>query len=306
MTSSVEFDAVCVTGMGLVSSLGHDVLNSCAAARAGLSRATELSYFPIKSPQTGQVIHVRGHQISTGTFGFEGWARILVLLKLALEDLLDRCPLKELDPGRIGLYLALPDFQRGLRGWELIADENTRENRKKRADASPAPATTAGFQRICRMLTVRHGLGIPTSNWFYHVSGHCGTATATMHAVNDLKARKIDHALVGAADSLIEEPTLQWLANTDRLKMEGVATGLQPGEAGGFVVLERREAASARNATIYAVIRGIHSADEDATLLSGKPALGRALGQCVAAALGSMKENSDPLLDSGRPEWRNL
>ena len=291
MRASEPADTIYITGLGMVSSLGYDVMNSCAAARAGISRAGELDYFRMKSVEDGEEISVLGHQVPNATIGFEGLVRLLILSRLALEDLLRNSSLRNLDHSRVGLHLALPDFQRVNRGIDLISDEEIRNSRLEDMADSPADADEKSYGvRICQALTTQLGLTISPGHWFQYYAGHCGVASAIQGAVSALRHRDTDYTVVGGVDSLIEAETLQWLLETGRLKTDGVAVGLQPGEASAFLLLERYETAAARGARIFGRILELARATEEATLLSGKPVLGIGLSQTIVGVVAKVSK----------------
>src|SRR5688572_32863799 len=100
---------IVISAMGLVGCLAVDAVNACAAARAGLSRASELP-FQVIDEETGEPTSVVGFEMSGMTDGFEGAGRLTRILQLALADL--RRGLVSPDPtagGRCSWLVALPD-----------------------------------------------------------------------------------------------------------------------------------------------------------------------------------------------------
>ncbi len=286
MQSAGSYNSICITGLGLVSSLGYDVFNACAAARAGISRAAELDYFKIKSREDGEIVYILGHEVPNITRGFEGFARQLVLSKQGISDLLNNCALDEQDYRRAGLYLSLPDPRRLHKGLDLIRDEEIRQSRLEQIKESQEEFKMPSEKvSLCEALTGAAGLAILQANQSRFYEGHCGAAAALSTAVYDLLSRKIDYAIVGGVDTLLEEETLQWLLDTGRLKTDSIPAGLQPGEAGAFILAERYDTATARGAEILGLVAGIEKAEEEKTLFSGKPAPGRGMSEAITQAV---------------------
>jgi len=289
---------IAVTGLGMVSSLGHDIVSSCAAARAGISRARELDYFKVKREDNGEVESVLGHPAHALTFGFEGFSRLVALAWPAFENLLSDSALRDLNPGRTGLYLALPDFERVNTGFDLVIDDRTRERLTKREKASPpSPETHPYGMRLCQKLTELAGLRIPSAHWSQTYGGHCGTTLAFRQAFRDLCDGKIDYAVLGGVDSLVEEETLQWFYDTGRLKTGDQPAGVQPGEAAAFVFLELEKTARRRKAKLRATILATAVGSEENELLAGKPTDGLGLSETIAALFSELPRNDAP------PPW---
>src|SRR5687767_8390419 len=105
-------DQLVVTGLGMVSGLGLDVATSCAAARAGLSGAGQLS-FTLINPLTNDPEPVIGHQVPLAV-GFEGFGRLLRLAQLAVQDLRRTTDLHSLDAERCLIVAVLPPSERSF------------------------------------------------------------------------------------------------------------------------------------------------------------------------------------------------
>jgi 3-oxoacyl-[acyl-carrier-protein] synthase-1 len=113
---------------------------------------------------------------------------------------------------------------------------------------------------------------------FVSSSGHVGVAEALARAIADLESGRIETAIVGGVDSLLEERTLAWLDGVDRLKSPRVATGLPPGEAGAVIVLR----SAAKTVKSLTTIRAVGFAAERQSLLSGDPSHGEGLAAAIA------------------------
>ena len=108
----MDFQPLAVTHAGLVSSLGLDMANACAAARAGLSRAQELE-FKVLDRETNALENVVGHPLPFATLGYEGTGRLLRIFQLAITSLLESSELESLDTRRTACVIVLPPIDRG-------------------------------------------------------------------------------------------------------------------------------------------------------------------------------------------------
>ena len=66
----MKAETIAITGLGMVSSLGLNVINSCAAARAGIFRANELDYLSIFEEESGNMVPVTAHTLTGFAEGF--------------------------------------------------------------------------------------------------------------------------------------------------------------------------------------------------------------------------------------------
>lgn len=252
-----------ITGVGLVTPVGLSAPASCAAMRAGISRLALLDdhYDPIRlepewdppEPATGAFV---------GPLGLEGLShhqRLLRMMRRALEELIQDAGLEQADGDRICLLSAASASVRnealGLFP-ELTVDELL-------LDLEP------GFGQV-QVLP----------------AGSTGVITAVQEAAVMLARGELDACVICGADSLLDLDTLRWLDEAGRLQSARIPEGLQPGEAAGFILLERADAAAARGARILAIVEGLGTALEHAPLDgSGQPpvdGLARAVSDALA------------------------
>ena len=276
-------DSVCITGMGMVSSLGLDAETSCAAARAGIVRAGEIDYFPVLSAVEGEPESAIGHPVPLLTYGFEGNTRLMRLLQGGLADLMNNLSHANGLLGRAEFYLSLPNSLRLSMGYDIDDDQETRQSRVAKAReaerCSPDWATaTRILQDVARLL----GWPSKPSLRFVTCSGTTGVIEALHQARADLAAGLVEAAVVGGADSLLEETTLNWLKDTGRMKTPQSPAGLQPGEGSAFVLLETEWSAQNRGAQRLGVIRGLHLVTDSWTLISEESPLGLGLESAIS------------------------
>src|SRR5688572_13191494 len=115
-----------VIGTGMVGALGADAATNCAASRAGISRASALEHYQVRSGGDGQREPVIGHQATLFTRGFEGDARLVRLAQGALADLAAQLHDVDWRQWRQRFYVSLPSGRRTSLGAELIADAEMR------------------------------------------------------------------------------------------------------------------------------------------------------------------------------------
>jgi len=281
---------IAVTGCGLVSSLGLDVVNACAASRAGIVRTSGMDVYPVRSSADGSVGGVVCHAVPLLTDGFEGEARLVRLVQGGLEDLARQCMDAPWKTRRTAFYLSVPSLERLATGAELVAEEGKRQQMQELAKEKRDPV--AGFERAGRLLSqgarLAHWSGKPELKWCTD-SGHTGVAEAMRRASTDLQGGGCDLAIVGGVDSYLDEDTLAWLELTGRLKTPDRANGLQPGEACGFLLLETEESAAKRMPKRRVCLDAVCLEEEAMSLVSGGQSSGVALAEVVhhAASVSS-------------------
>lgn len=267
----------------MVSSLGLDVVSACAAARAGISRAQELD-FPIQHPEDKTIENVTGYALPMITQGFEGDIRLVRLLQGALKDLMRQVADRPWREARAGFYLSIPDPMRLYTGLHRIVDDQYRQQKQKEAKEAAQESLPANTHAS---LLLNKATGL--CEWENKVLlkkatnyGHTGVIESIGYAIQDLQRGEVDLAIVGGVDSLVETNTLQWLSELERLKTPGTPMGLQPGEAGGFIILEKASRARSRGAGPLGVIQGMSFQQGCESMLSNHPQDGAGLARAIA------------------------
>ena len=267
-----------ILAAGMVTSLGLDLETSCAASRAGISRAVKLDYFTYRTPDTGEVKSAIGHAVTLLTHGFEGYARLVRLLAGALRDLARNARGQEESLSRARVFLSLPHPARSFSTPQLILDQVPREEgiavaeeARQLAEESKRQLPQKLVDDACRLAGWRTKPEMAAVAW----SGHAGCSALLSQALEDL-SRGEDAVLVGGVDSYLDEETLTWLLNTGRLKTPALAAGLMPGEAAALLLLGRRGQAAAE------VTRVAQASEEQPLAGAGVPA-GRGLADALAS-----------------------
>jgi len=279
-----------VTGWGMASSLGLDVVTSCAAARASIRRASEIADLVLPSEEDGKDVLPIGHPAALLTHGFEGYARLVRLLQAGLRDLVVQAWPNEKEPlPGTTLYLSLPHPQRVYSRLDLITNQERRrviESEGKADDRPPIAATAASL--ISRAATLLRWKSVPRLA-FVTTAGRTGVTEALKAAMRDLAtAPEGSRAIVGGVDSLLDSRTLEWLNETGQLKHANNPVGVEPGEAAGFLVVERADGVDRSTKKLRARLSAAVHVDADSASSTSGDCLSAAILAAHEAAGGAM------------------
>ena len=272
-------DALSVTAVGAVSSVGLDAFTTCASIRAGVSRPAPIPGLVDVEPESQALEAVNGHPVDTLGDGFVGPARWLQLLQPCL---LDVCRNGDLPPwddqafwGGTVVFLVLP----------YLDDERYYPN-PRCTPRGIHGALVAPFRRGLRgefnprsiQLLPRGRIGI------YEI-------ITQFHRMRQTSG--CERVLVLAVDSWLDGPSLTYLMTMGRLKSNANPVGLMPGEGAFAVLLEPPRTAQARRAARGPVIRRCGHGQEPHCLLAGE----RSDGVGLAAQLIRVLRGVSPALD---------
>ncbi|MFL5356664.1 hypothetical protein [Archangium sp.] len=286
---SVSPGAIAITGLGLTTSIGLDVVASCASARAGVTRWMPLD---IEEPdiETLESIPLKGHAVRGLTDGFEGLGRLIRLGNAALADLVGYSGLTSAVPPRTGFFVCLP------------GDFHATQRLQAGLLAGPAPdevawdelqAHFAEQQRLREKMTTHlmsallslNGLSIHSSLRACFFGGPAAFSRAVEQAVARLLARELDRCIVGGIDSYVHGAALADAYELGLLRTEDQPSGFFPGEAAAFLLLERADAARARGARTEALLGPVATAEEPFHRFTGVAPQGVALATTAEACL---------------------
>jgi len=245
-----------VTGIGAVTPVGLCAQSSCAALRAGVARLGELETYRVtgdlfdKAPVVGGRVPTEwfdggpeerewpGHEL----FGVPppvppeqvvapDEARLLQLAPPAAREAITQARLGPREAAAAGVFVGL--------------DEHDASGALLAAVARELPGAPAFLEALS--------------------DGRCAALTAIGAAARALREERIDAAVVGGVDSWVRGPVVQRLEASGLVRSADNPQGLIPGEAAGFVVLERAADADRRGARILARLLGTGSAEEPTT-----------------------------------------
>lgn len=263
-TPSNEHEAVVITGLGLMTSVGHQVAQAVTSLRANIMRLEEFpEYEPIVRepgvyvPEPLIAAPVTG--ISDGLIGIE---RLFALGVPPLQEAVADAGLKELELQQTILLVAGGQH-------EAVADGS-------RVAALLAP-------RLAMRLAAGPLLGV-----HYLPRGTAGVLIALRQAIDLLQRRVCLHCVVGGVHSWLDPDTLAWLDRARRLKCQENVDAFVPGEAGAFVVLELAGTAARRKQPAYAECVHVVVGNEENSIWADKPCTGEVLSECVRSVVGDL------------------
>jgi 3-oxoacyl-[acyl-carrier-protein] synthase-1 len=277
-------EAIVVTGIGMRTAVGQHAEQSCASVRAGLNRFMTWQHFGVDG----------GGLTASWTrpdLGERSWCEKLVeLVRAPLAEALWSARLFDLPiylphsrkQARVQLFLGTPPLNRpGPSPEELEEFTETLTE-----DLFPEGAIRLEFIHM------------------EQVSGLAGVA----RACEVLQQGAADICLVGAADSLLDSVLLQSLLEAGRLKVPGISSGIIPGEAAAFLVLERESMARRRGIPPRLCIDAV-GLEREAPWTPQGPVGGRGLTRAIQTVLESVGRPEDfghVLCDLNGERWRFL
>jgi 3-oxoacyl-[acyl-carrier-protein] synthase I len=254
-----------VTGLGLVTTVGHDVVTACGALRCGMTRPWPVA-FEVPADDGNANTLLTGHPLRGITEGFQGMGRYLRMASHAVEDLLHHgAPARE--DARFwqgtGLYVGLSRTRnREIDFYDDLLEES-----------------------LARELVRHTRLPIPEGLRHLVFHGHTAALQALHEAWMAIEKRRLERALVVGVDSLLESDTLEFLAAARRLKTNLTPRGLMPGEAAAAFLVEPVASARARQAPIQCLVEGLALGQERESRASGARPTGVALSEVIAKCL---------------------
>ena len=252
---------IAITGMGLVTPVGLKADVAIAAMRAGISRLGELPYLDIEVDEE-EFAPVIGAEVPVVPEGQHGTAKLIRFAAHSVADAISDARLENQTAVEVFLGTA------GDRPAERVLSQ-TQELKDALIEAIPA-----GLQvRDVKILPVGRAAGLQ----------------AIRAAAQMISAGEIQVAIAGGVDSWVQPRSLLWLREQKRLREFPKRTGILPGDAGGFVVLESVSHARSRGAAIQALVTA--AAGRSQAAREDQPEDGRALGDTLKSAVQGI---SDP------------
>ncbi|MCB9890884.1 MAG: hypothetical protein H6833_04500 [Planctomycetes bacterium] len=281
-----------ISGLGLLTSVGHDAPTSCASIRAGLSRPSEHPAYRVLDDETQDVVPVTAHPITCFTEGYYllgFWLRGGVrAVQEALRDSRWFEDRPAPDPARSAVIAIVPHVDDD----RYLGDSDT--DPSFLLDAYVAPLLT------------RVNLDVPSEHRELVVHGHASVFFALERASRWIRESDVERVLIVAVDTQLDSLTLDWLAGRRRLKSADEPSGLAPGEAACALVVERRDPTARRDSDV--ILDAVRTGKEERHCSQDEPNLGQGLAAVVdglrSDGLGGEAFDGDLIVDLNGETWR--
>lgn len=252
-----------ITGLGLVSAVGLNMVQSCASVRAGISRFQKC---PLYYPEIDEDSEVGGDEeepvmsasVPLPGEDYDEYDKTKSLLLVCLQDLIKHAGLSRKHFREAQLFMALPPDGTD-RGKTILSSSRVLDTLSKANQKNPLDVRTFD-------------------------SGHVGSLLAIEQAMLKICENPSKRCIVVGIDSYLEKRTLELLDEKSRLKSERNRFGFVPGEAASAVLLESFQEATKRKAPVFAEIEGIGHSSEENSYLSNQPASGQGLSSVILKA----------------------
>lgn len=251
-----------ITGLGMVTSVGLDMVHSCSSIRAGLTRfnAYDDHYcFPAEHGEH-EAEPVVGARVP---LSMEGRERLPVLLQAAVQDLVRNTESRSDTFARAKTFVGLPLALRTGAVRDFLGVEQARE----------------ALQKI--------GPGANSDDMSFFLSGGVAFLDALEGACRAIAAGQSEAGIVVCADSYHDPHTLAWLDGKMRLKSQRNRDGFIPGEAAAAVRVESAASAQANGSAILARIESMGRSVEPRSIKSGEPSTAVGLTQAISQVVGA-------------------
>ena len=285
---------VAVTGLGAVCCLGHNVPDIWIRVKEGVSGISLIDSFSTDNLPVKIAGAVKDFQLSDDVLPAREHSRYDRFIHFALQashEALVNGGLKDFSvypAEKIGCILGV-----GIGGFNFIEKNHLLLQQKGSRRVHPffipglIPNMAAGA------ISIKQGIkGIS-----YTISSACASAGHAISAACEEIISGRHHAMItGGVESTITALAMAGFAsmkalskNTDQPKrasrpFDAQRNGFVMGEGAGILLLEDKEQAQARGATIYAEIRG-HGLTSDAFHISAPDPLGQETSRCMTMAL---------------------
>ncbi len=299
---------VVVTGMGMVTPVGHDLESTWRALLAGKSGVGPITLFESRTFPTRIAAEVKDFRLGDYLADSERWAEYsrnttfaLAAASMAMKDsgLSDRGA--SINPRRFGIYLGSGEGQHDFKRFVKLMQETTHENR-----VDPAEFTRLGARGLHAVREAEQEPGTPSA----HLAGvlgaqgpncNCLTACAASSQAIGEAYEMIRH---GSADVIISGGTHSMIhpfGVTGFILLTALSTrnaeperasrpfdrdrdGFILGEGAGMLVLEDLDHALRRGARIHGEITG-YGSTADAFRITDSHDEGRGAIACMKEAL---------------------
>lgn len=308
---------VVVTGMGMVTPLGHDLESTWASLQAGRSGVDKITLFDASTFPTQIAAEVRDFRLSDYIDDAERWTEYCRNTQFALaaaQMAIAHSGLREgapVDTARFGVYLGSGEGQQDFPRFVDLVYRSTHDGKVDTAqftrfglkelhpirEAEQEPGTPAGH------LASVFGARGPNANC---LTACAASSQAIGEATEIIRRGDADIMLSGGTHSMIHPFGVTGFNRLTALSTRNDAParasrpfdrerdGFILGEGAGMVILEEIEHAKARGATIYGEVAG-YGSTADAFRLTDTHEEGRGAIACIRQALSDAGANPEDI-----------
>ncbi|RKG85799.1 beta-ketoacyl synthase N-terminal-like domain-containing protein [Corallococcus terminator] len=275
-----------ITGLGMLSTLGEDVISACAALRCGMARPAPLRFEVYSEDDEEGVERVVGHPLQGITNGFEGLGLYTLMAAHALNDLV--------------CYAGLDRRDKGF--WASTALFSCLS--RPRMEDLGATFEELLEERLVASVLAETQLPAVAGRGRRFMSGHASVLEAIHEARQELQSGRVRRVIVLAVDSLVGDDDVMWLAQRGMLKTTQRPVGMMPGQAAVALLLEGESEARRRGARVEAFIEAVHVGREPDSRERQQPGTGQALAGVLARSLEGRPGIADAYGDLNGQETR--
>jgi 3-oxoacyl-[acyl-carrier-protein] synthase II len=252
---------VVITGMGLITPLGHNVPDTWAAIKAGKSGTGDFIVLPKGEHKMGAICEVKDFDAAAylGRRDARRRDRFQQLATVAAREAISHSGLEITDDNRehIGITLGT-----GVGGIQTLVNQEHIVLEKGLNRVSPFAITMIMPNGAAGMIAIDYGIHGPSTTITTACAAGCD---AIGHAFRTVRYGEMDVMLTGGSESILASVAVGGFerAKATSSKTEGTPQpfdkdrdGLVVGEGAGMLVIESLEHAQARGATIYAELVG--------------------------------------------------
>jgi 3-oxoacyl-[acyl-carrier-protein] synthase I len=278
-----------ISGLGMVSSVGRDVVTAAAAIRAGISRPGGVGHFPLLDDDQEETPLI-GHPMLGFTDGFFMIGRWVRMAEACLADLRRNA---SLPPPQDSYFWS----RTGLAGVLPALDPNRFEE---------ADQCTPDDLKESYLLPLRDLAGIPVAGRHVQIlcAGSVGTFDALLEIDRSLTEDELDRVILLAVESYLDPWTLRWLAAHRRLKWGDNPCGLSPGEAAASFLLESPASLARRRARPVSELVASCVGAEESPYGGEARHHGKELARVMGAALQQDPFAGDIICDLNGEDWK--
>ena len=252
---------VVVTGVGVVTPVGHNVPDTWSSILAGKSGLGDFTLIEKGEHQVGAVCEVKDFDAAAflGRRDARRRDRFQQLASVAAIEAMEQSGLQVTDDNRerIGIYMGT-----GVGGIRTLVDQDRTLTSKGLRRLSPFAITMIMPNGAGGMLAIDYGIHGPSMTITTACAAGCD---AIGHAFKAIRYGELDATLTGGAESIITSVAIGGFERAGATSGKSSNTpmpfdknrdGLIPGEGAGMLVLESLDHAKARGAEILGEITG--------------------------------------------------